>query len=290
MLTFVNLYGSKPHEIMKRTIEHIGGAMLMALVCMLMACNGQQNKQTQAEEVGTLTAYYATEDFTTEEGPEYQKGQLICDTNDPMNRVVDYDDTHYKYEGDDTGAEYSWLLPKAKVEKKTYTMNQLSVEAVGQKAIFVSEDGGVARIFWSTINGHQYFNWNGEELDWKATEAHSECYVLSIEYYAYWDEEKHLFEDPLLEKQGNIDLYRKNPYDGDEAVPSNCRYREGPIGIIEEKWLNKEDWGYDKTGYSQDGKLLVDQCADEGIPAYISIAYIADLDALYVDGKLYFRQ
>ena len=235
--------------------------------------------QEQAPVVGPLTAYYATEDFNAGYF-EYKKGQLICDSNDPINRIVENDADNYKYEGDDTGEYYSWLLPKSKVEKKTFTMNQLTPQNVGNKAVFVSSDGCTAKIFWSNINGHQYYNYDGSEENWRETERLSECYVLSVELISAWSGEKYLFEEQLEEKQGFIKLFAEDPYGRDHGL----------VGFVVEKWLNKEGWGYAKTAYDESGKLLVDQweCAD--IPEYISIAYIADLDALYIEGDLYLRK
>ncbi len=45
---------------------------------------------------GQLTAYYANVDIEN-----YQKGQLIVDTNDPINRMVDFNKSLYRYEGDE---------------------------------------------------------------------------------------------------------------------------------------------------------------------------------------------
>jgi len=248
------------------------------------SCQSEKNVPV----VGVLTAYYALEDFKAE-GSEYKKGQLICDSNDPLNRIVDEDAVNYKYEGDDGGELYSWLLPKSKVEKKTYTMNHLTVSDIGDKAYFVAKNGCVARIFWSNINGHNYFNWNGEEEKYRDEERYKECFVLSVEYISPYSNEKSLFEEQLEEKQGNIELYCKNRFAEDGKDSTDCRYREGLIGFIEESWYNKDGWGYDKTAYDGDGNLLVDQWETVGIADYISIAYIADLNALYVKGQLYYR-
>ena len=49
---------------------------------------------------GQLTAYYANVDIE-----DFVKGQLIVDTNDPINRMVDYNKSLYKYEGDESGDE-----------------------------------------------------------------------------------------------------------------------------------------------------------------------------------------
>lgn len=258
-------------------------AMVIA-VCILCSCESEK----KVPVVGVLTAYYALEDFNAD-GSEYKKGQLICDSNDPMNRIVDKNADNYKYEGDDGGELYSWLLPKSKVEKKTYTMNQLTAYDIGDKAYFVAENGCVARIFWSNINGHRYFNWNGEEEKYRDEERYKECFVLSVEYVSPYNNEKKLFEEQLEEKQGSIELYCKNRFAGDGIDSTDCRFRKGLIGFVEESWYNKEGWGYDKTAYDGDGNLLVDQWEVDGIADYISIAYIADLNALYVNGQLYYR-
>lgn len=259
---------------------------IVAMVLMMsVLCSCGNSSSSQAEEVGMLTAYYATEDFKTENGPEYKKGQLICDSNDPINRIVEQDGNNYRYEGDETGAEYSWLLPKSKVEKKTYKMNQLPVNSIGDKAYFVSESGCVARIFWSNSNGHHFFNWNGKEEQYREEIRYKECYVLSVELINFFNNKKYIFEEQLEEKRGSLRFYVD--YGGED--PNNCRYRECPIGLIEEEWCNKEGWDANKSAYDADGKLLVDQWESSDIPDEISIAYIADLDALYINGILYYR-
>ena len=241
----------------------------------------------QFEKVGTLSAYYAKEDIE-----HFKKGQLICDSNDPINRIVDYNTTHYKYEGDDTGVYYSYFLPKSKVDKKTYTMYQLPVALIGKRAVFVSNEGDSAKIFQSNINKHKYWEYdiiNGEykkRISYEETDKHSACYVLSVIF-----PNGNLFEQPLEEQLSNVRLYRKNPY-GDGVAPSDCRYREGEIGIIEGNWIidNYDEWPEGKSAYDADGRLIVDQCRNDGISSPISIAYIADIDALYVDGCLYYRK
>ena len=256
----------------------------ITLVTMLGTC-GQQKA---APVVGTLTAYYATADFHAGE-TEYKKGQLICDSNDPLNRIVEKDAGNYMYEGDDTGAYYSWLLPKSKVEKKTYTMNLLTVGNVGKNAVFQAKNGCKARIFRAVSNGHRYYNWDGTEQDISATDRFQESFVLSAEIINRWDGDKYLFEEQLEEEQGSITLYYDNRFAEGVEDPENCRYRKGKIGIIEESWNNSEGWDASLSAYSADGKLLTDQWAVADIAEYISIAYIADLDALYINGELYYR-
>lgn len=267
-------------------------SILASIVFVSLACSCNIIKKENADEqsirdslahfnsrkeVGTLTAYYAKEDFSADER-EYKKGELICDSNDPFNHVSDEDENNYRYSGDNTGVEYSWLLPKSKVEKKVYTMNQLALSDIEGKAYFVAENGFVARIFWSNSNGHGFYNWNGEEK-FREKERFRECFVLSAELVWPWDNSKHLFEEQLDEKLGNIKLYSENIY----------RQYDHLIGFVEESWDNKEGWDYNKSAYDTDGNLLVDQWKVDGIPDYISIAYIEEEDALYINGILYYR-
>ena len=238
--------------------------------------------------VGTLTAYYAKEEIQFEEWLEYKKGQLICDSNDPINRIVELDKDNYKYEGDEGGGYYSYIIPKSKVEKRTYTMSQLPVSMIGDRKEFVSKDGLKASIFWSKRNGHQYFSWdpdNGTYKNEEEAKRHDECYVLSVEIAPFG--EKYLFEDQLEVTDGKIALYCENRF-GVDTDPDNCRYREGVIGFIEEAWFNEEA-PYGESHYNEKGELQVDQYTTDGsIPEYISIAYIADINALYINGLLYY--
>lgn len=237
--------------------------------------------------VGTLTAYYATESFDAPMGYPIKKGQLICDSNDPLNRIVEGDANNYKYEGDDGGELYSYMIPKSKVEKKTFTMSQLRYTDVGDRAMFVSEKGRKACIFWSKANGHQYFNWDGSEENLPAQDMLNECYVLSAEIGT---EEPVLFEEQLCERRGCIELYWENRFAMGSTDPNYCRYREGKIGFIEENWCNAEGWEESKSAWNDKGELLVDQWQIADIADYISIAYIADLNALYINGDLYYKK
>lgn len=244
--------------------------------------NNKTIENPEKQTVGTLTAYYAKKDISITDYSEYYKqGQLICDSNDPINRIVDADDYNYKYEGNETDTYYSYLIPKAEVTKKEYTMHQLTINNIGNRSVFVSNEGAKVTIFKSKINGHHYLEDNGE-VNWEETNNHKECYVLSMRSYynAFW-------ELPLREKQGIIELYQIS---GFSENPNDCRYREGPIGIIEEEWENGEEWDNDKSAYDKSGNLLVDQKPVSYLPSYISIAYIADIDALYINGFLYYRK
>lgn len=259
---------------MKKVTSFMPIVAMFVLMGVLCSCE----KRKAVPEVGILTAYYAKEDFSVD-GREYKKGVLICDSNDPMNHVSDEDENNYRYTGDDGGDEYSWLLPKSKVEKKTYKMNQLMPSDINGKVYFVAENGCVARIFWSNSNGHKFYNWNGEEEKYKEEDRYKECFVLSAELLSSWDNSKYLFEEQLDEKIGNIELYCENRY----------RQYDHLIGFVEEGWYNKEGYGFKKSAYDKDGKLLVDQWEVDGIPEYISIAYIAEEDALYINGTLYYK-
>ena len=253
--------------------------------------NGNTNESTiekpERQVIGILKAYYAKKDFSiTDYSMNYKQGQLICDSNDPINRIVEVDDYNYKYEGDDTDCYYSYLIPKAEVTKKEYLMHQLTTNDIGNKSIFVSDEGCKIIIFRSNINGHHYLDYDGE-VDLKETNNHKECYVLSMRFF-----DNACREFPLREKQGIIELYqRETKYNsGFNEDPNYCRYREGPIGIIEEEWENGEGWDNDKSAYDESGYLLVDQKRFSLLPYYISIAYIANIDAIYIDGDLYYRK
>ena len=128
---------------------------------------------------GVLTAYYASEDFG-----DYRKGQLIVDTNDPINRMVDYSQTKYKYEGDDSGEYYSKLILKSRVTAKQYMMTPLPIEKVQDDATFVSRNGFKVRIFAACANGHSFYSYSddGEFMllyNADETAAHQEYSVLS---------------------------------------------------------------------------------------------------------------
>lgn len=252
--------------------------MPIAAMIVLMGVFSSCEKRVVAPEVGILTAYYAKENFSVNER-EYKKGVLICDSNDPLNHVSDEDENNYRYSGDDGGEEYSWLLPKSKVEKRVYTMNQLAPSDINGKAYFVAENGCVARIFWSNSNGHKFYNWNGKEERYRDEERYKECFVLSAEWLSSWDNSKILFEEQLDEKLGSIELYCENKY----------RQYDHLIGYVEEYWCNKDGYGFEKSAYDKDGKLLVDQWVADGIPEYISVAYISEEDALYINGTLYYK-
>ena len=253
-----------------------------------MACVAVSLSQgsNDSKIVGKLTAYYANKDFG-----EFTKGQLIVDSNDPINRMVDLNSTKYKYEGDDTGDYYSSEILKSNVTVKTYTMNELPVSYIGEKMLFVSEDGDTAKIFKSNNNGHYYFTYDD---DWnpiknmEVTNALDGCYVLSFTY-SYTDEEnvvKGIVEHQLEIEDGNIKLYAKNRF-GDDGV----RYRKGKIGFIEKQWYNGEGYPEGKSGYGPNGDLLTDQYSAEGsISDYFSVAYIDALKALYIDGILFYQK
>ena len=251
--------------------------------------NGNTNDRTinksERQVIGTLKSYYAKNDIAiTDYSVHYEQGQLICDSNDPINRIIEVDDYNYKYEGDETGTYYSYLIPKAEVILKEYTMFQLTTNDIGNKSIFVSDEGLKIKIFRSNINGHHYLDYNGE-VDLKETNNHKECYVLSMKSF-----ENTFWELPLREKQRIIELYQRETKYGSNEDPNYCRYREGPIGIIEDEWDNEDGWDNGKSAYDESGNLLVDQKPFLYLPSYISIAYIADIDAIYIDGVMYYRK
>lgn len=239
---------------------------------------------------GKLTAYYANDAFG-----DYQKDELIVDTNNPINRIVDYSKTKFKFEGDDTGEYYSHLILKSQVTVKEYQMDPLPVELVQDDATFVSSDGFVVRIFAASANGHSFYSYNDDfepNYDAIQTAAHQEYYVLSGVLKSYYDDEGFFFEEPLEVENGHIKLY---VYGGDIGYasaddPTYVRYRPYKMGFLEEAWTVPDDYGYGKSAYDAAGNLLVDPVRIVDIPTYLSIAYIGSEDALYIDGTLYYRQ
>lgn len=271
-------------------------------VCALSVCcksnnqtQGQQTGQTdekaavqptpsaiQTPEAGTLTAYYATEDIYDQPSDRhFKKGDLISDDNDPFNKVLDYDADNYKFlpeEAEDGSVYGDFIFPKSKAEKKVFTQNQLTTELVGDRAVFKDKDGNEAVIFKSNRNGQTLYTMNSEKWEFEPApeevlKKYDNCYVITAHF------SDGLFEEPL-ETEGNIiKLYLT----GDD--PANPTYR----GQIEDGWYNKGDWDYRKSAYDENGNLLVSQERTVDIPVEHSVAYIGSLDALYVDGTLYYR-
>lgn len=253
--------------------------------------NSDRLQTTDNDVVGTLISYYATEDFSVGEY-SYTKGELICDSNDPINRIVETKGNYYKYEGDDTGAYYSWNLPKNKVRKEVYTMTQLPVSRVAKGARLKSKNGYEMLFFTGKINGKKFYGWDSSSFPWqpkydaKATRAHKEMLVLRVQYYNKWSEQVATNELLLNTQGGNVAFYHPNRY-GEGVDVDDVRYRAGLIGFLEQEWVMKD--GYEGNMFSTDGRLLTDIYSVEGnIPEYWSLAYIATEDAVYYDGTLYY--
>lgn len=254
--------------------------LTMLLLYLSVAGSCQVGKQ-MPPEVGTLTVFYAKEKIK-EEYREYEKGDIYYDSNNRNNLGVELksDNDNYVFEEPIDGIDGTNIrsVPKSKLEKKTYKMYQLPVQEIGSKAVFVSDKGCTARIFWSNANGHKYYSWDGKEVEWYASYRNDECYVLSVELIS--SGEKYLFEEQLEERQGYLRLYIK-PLLNNELL----------IGNLDDYWLNAEGWERNmKSAYNSEGYLLVDQWAIDGIPNEISIAYLAEENALYIDGDLYYRK
>jgi hypothetical protein len=234
---------------------------------------------------GTLTAYYSN--VTND---RYEKGQLIVDTNDPMNRIVNYNKTKYKFEGDNTGEDYSWLIPKSQVTVKEYKMSPLPVEKIGDKAMFRSTDGCEVCIFKAHANGHRFFTLRRTDFEMvynaEETRAHQEFYAMVAT-----SDEGLFFQQPLEVENGCIKLYMNGTdlhYCND--VKGTLRYRPYVVGFIEESWSVSDEHGYDEPAYDTDGDLVTDLYETVDIPTYLSIAWIEAENALYIDGTLYYKQ
>ena len=236
----------------------------------------------QTPEAGTLTAYYATEDFDDMVGTgQFKKGELICDDNYREVSVLDYDADNYKFavQQAEDGIEYgSFLFPKYKAEKKIYKQNQLTKEIVGSRAVFKADNGNTATLFESNRNGQFFYvyNYDSEQYEQASEDLQNKLgngYVLSV----FFSEE--IFEEPLNTNGEIIELYTLDK----DAV--NPRY----YGDIEDVWINKGEWDYTKSAYDEKGNLLVSQERSIDIPISHSVAYIGELDALYIDGILFYR-
>ncbi len=233
----------------------------------------------------TLTAYYYK--YTTS---DHKAGTLIVDTNDPVNRMVNYNKTKYKFEGDDTGEYYSSLILKSQVTVKTYEMSPLPVEKIGKRAIFRSTDGYEVSIFKAHANGHRFFTLSRTDFEMvynaEETRAHQEFYAMVAT-----SDEGLFFQQPLEVENGCIKLYMNGTdlhYCND--VKGTLRYRPYVVGFIEESWSVSDEHGYDEPAYDTDGDLVTDLYETVDIPTYLSIAWIEAENALYINGTLYYKQ
>ena len=227
--------------------------------------------------LGTLLVCYANIYYKLEENDEgyYSPGQFVADN---IN--------HYEYIEKETANSYilhdwygtKYTIAKSKMNVKRYTMSQLPVNSVGRSATFVSDDGFVARIFRSSNNGHHYYNLSdGSIMD--QNKRPEGCYIFSAEYtYGPGSSKDYLFEEQIEIEGDHFKLYYK---DWD-----NVR----TVGSIDDTWVSNDDnWPNNRSTYDANGNLLTD-LTEEPFDYYKSIAYIADLDALYFNGKLYYRQ
>jgi hypothetical protein len=239
---------------------------------------------------GTLTAYYYK--YTTS---DHKAGTLIVDTNDPVNRMVNYNKTKYKFEGDDTGEYYSSLILKSQVTVKTYEMSPLPVEKIGKRAIFRSTDGYEVSIFKAHANGHRFLTSTDEGYDVaynaEQTRAHQEFYAISGTLKLFYSDEGSFFQQPLEVEDGCIKLYMHGTdmHYGNDAKRT-LRYRPYVVGYLEDEWVAPESYGYNEPAFDFDGDLLTDLQQNLDMPTYLSIAWIEAENALYINGTLYYKQ
>lgn len=274
-----------------KTLLKLTTLLLIAAAMMLPATaeaqarkrGGAKRKATttaKSNGVGTLFVYYATSYFETD-GTNYSPGDYIADNIDPSNYIGSSSASYYILTNE-FGMKYN--ISKSKANVKKYTISQLPISSVGRCATFASNDGCLARIFKSSNNGHHYYDCSdGSILDqYKRPEG---CYIFSAEYYdIYYDANqsenygKVLFEEEIKTEGDHFKLYSKDV--------DNAR----TIGGINLQWrIASEKWPENQSAYDANGNLLTD-LYDVPYESNKSIAYIADLDALYFDGKLYYRQ
>lgn len=269
---------------MKRilTISAIFAVSALSVCCKSNSQTQTRQAPVKTPEAGTLTAYYATEDFSdVTSAYHFEKGDLICDDNNEYNSIVDYDADNYKFlpeEAEDGTVYGAFVFPKSKAEKVVYNQNQLTTELVGDRIVFKDKDGNQATIFKSSRNGQPLYIMNDEKWEFEPgpqelLKRYDNCYVISVHF------PDGLFEEPLETKGDIICIYN---YEEDAANPVYS-------GAIEDGWYVKGDWDCKKSAYDENGNLLVPLERTVDIPMTHSVAYIGDKDALYVDGKLYYR-
>ena len=269
---------------MKRilTISAIFAVSALSVCCKSNSQTQTRQAPVKTPEAGTLTAYYATEDFSdVTSAYNFEKGDLICDDNNEYNSIVDYDADNYKFlpeEAEDGTVYGAFVFPKSKAEKVVYNQNQLTTELVGDRIVFKDKDGNLATIFKSSRNGQPLYIMNDEKWEFEPgpqelLKRYDNCYVISVHF------PDGLFEEPLETRGDIIKLYN---YEEDAANPTYS-------GAIEDGWYVKGEWDCKKSAYDENGNLLVPLERTVDIPVTHSVAYIGSLDALYVDGTLYYR-
>ena len=261
---------------------------------------GQSNKTNGSmASVGTMTVYLAATsmqsgDFTIE---PFDRGDFITDSNNPLTRFDSQNKTTYRYTFPDDGDMYSVTVAKSKIVTKQYEMSQLPVSLIGTKAVFKSTEGGIARIFRSSNNGHVFLDKNGKKQPDYVSQRMDGGYVLSVQWPSKYNNDNELFEEQLDVIDGNLQLYMVPKY-GD-GVSQKARLKKNLVGLVVEKWKAVESWPWGKSSYDSNGRLLTDQIREssglisEGISDfsdYCTIAYISDLDALYISGNLFYRE
>ena len=271
--------------------------MMMTIVDAML---GKTTNYHTAESapVGQLTVYTAASvlrNFTTE---PFEIDDYITDSNSPFNRFENQNKTTYRYTFYDDGDMYSTTIEKSKINIKQYEMSQLPASIIGDKTMFKAADGSTAQIFRSSNNGHYYRDENGKRLPDTINKQMDGCYVLSVLSVSKWSNDKVLFEEQLEVSNGNLKLYMIPQYS--KGTSREASYKHSLVGMVTDKWRANDSWDSNKSSYDPKGNLLTDQiqvsCGllyenyEDGWTDYCSIAYIADLDALYFNGKLYYRQ
>jgi len=268
------------------TMKRILSLSAIFAVAALSVCCKSNTKTmpsvVKTPSAGTLTAYYATEDFSdVTSAYNFRKGDLICDDNNEFISILDYDADNYKFmpeEAEDGNVYGAFVFPKSKAEKVVYNQNQLTTELVGDRIVFKDKDGNLATIFKSSRNGQPLYIMNDEKWEFEPgpeelLKKYDSCYVISVHF------SDALFEEPL---ETNGDIIKLYQYEEDAANPVYS-------GSIEDGWYIKGDWDYKKSAYDENGNLLTPLERTVDIPVSYSVAYIGDKDALYVNGTLYYR-
>lgn len=253
----------------------------------------------ESSSIGTMTVYYAANSIRDLTNEPFEKGDVITNSNNPLTRFDSKNKTTYQYTFADDGDMYSTSIAKSRIDAKQYEMSPLPVSLVGDRIVFKSADGSTARIFRSTNNGHSFLDKNGKKLPDFVNQSMDGCYVLSVVSKQKWGDDYELFEEQLEVNDGNIQLYMVPDYS--KTASKQARLKHHVVGLVTDKWGPVDQWAYNKSSYDQNGKLLMDQIKvssgrisedyqDDDYCKYCTIAYIADLDALFINDKFYYRE
>ena len=260
--------------------------LLLFVAAVMVSCAGKQSEaqnegqaqQPEMPPVGTITAYCAAVELG-DSNEKFKPGDVIADNYDPFAPKVEESGESYVFTWEpeyDDEEVVKRTFPKSSVTVKTIKAAWLAVADVENGALFESKDGQNLRIFRSNSNGHTYPDIYGE--DGKLTaEQQKKCLVMSVSHYSEYDKTTYYSYYLLPEQDGFVGLYEK--MDG-RLAPLIAGEFAAPY-----EWIEKNRG----EAYDAQGNLLVDMDILEML-FYETIAWVAEENAIYLDGKMYYRK